>query len=45
MIKAVKESGAKVIELTNPITEAEAKPKKAKITTNEIKDMALKCAK
>lgn len=44
VIKAVKESGAKVIESNKP-TEVEAKPKKAKITTNEIKDMALKCAK
>ena len=26
-------------------TEAEAKPKKAKMTANEIKEMALKCAK
>ena len=44
VIKEVKESGAKVIESNKP-TEVEAKPKKAKITTNEIKDMALKCAK
>ena len=36
-------------ELTRVIgkkpTEAEAKPKKAKMTTNKINEMALKCAK
>jgi len=44
VINEVKESGATVIESTKP-TEAEAKPKKAKMTTNVINEMALKCAK
>ena len=44
VIKEVKKSGARVIESTKP-TEAEAKPNKAKMTTNKINETALKCAK